>query len=145
MNWKEFAIQDLRKYNQLKQALQNIPERIEVINSRKLAMRSATMSAVPMHGGGNRYEDNLLNSIVEEERLKLNSVEADKLVGIIDRGLDQLNDTERRVLCAFYVDRKPRHVERLMDELHCERTTVYRIKDTALYKFTISMYGLIDF
>jgi hypothetical protein len=59
--------------------------------------------------------------------------------------LEGLDDRERLVLERFYIQRTRGHVERLMDELHFEKSRVYQCKDEALYKFTISMYGLIDY
>lgn len=145
MNWKQFAIEDLKKYNSLKQSLTNIDERIQAVEYRKQAIKSSTISAVPMHGGGTKYEDNLLTAIVEAERLKLNKLEAAKLVELIERGLGALNDTEKKVLAEFYINRRPRHLDRLSEELHVEKSEIYRTKDEALYKFTISMFGLVDY
>jgi len=32
-----------------------------------------------------------------------------------------------------------------MEELNYEKTRVYEIKDQALYKFTIAMYGIVEY
>ena len=68
-----------------------------------------------------------------------------KLLDLIERGLASLDKTERLVLDRFYIDRPKNHVERLMEELNYEKTRVYEIKDQALYKFTIAMYGIVEY
>ena len=57
---------------------------------------------------------------------------------------DTLTEDERVVLDKFYINRPTRHIDRLCDELHCEKSTVYRLKDSGLKKFTIAMYGILD-
>ena len=49
------------------------------------------------------------------------------------------------VLEKFYVDRYPNHVEWLSEHLNYEKSRVYQLKDDALYYFTVSMFGLIDY
>ena len=44
----------------------------------------------------------------------------------------------------FYIDRHDGHVERLMEKYHIETSQVYRIKDEALYYFTVTMYGIME-
>ena len=61
----------------------------------------------------------------------------------VERGLNVLDERERAVLDAFFIMRRENHVEYLCETLHVERTTVYRIKDTALQKFTLARYGTL--
>ncbi len=65
-----------------------------------------------------------------------------RLVKLTERGLSQLTDEERRVLERFFIYRGGRHVDDLMEELCYERTRIYELKDEALYKFTVAMYGM---
>lgn len=145
MKWTDCAIQDLRKYKHLKESLESIPERMEALRCRFESIKGAVTDKIPVKGGSSRYEDNLLDIIVEKERLQLLYKANKTLLDLIERGLSSLDKTERLVLDRFYIDRPKDHVEKLMEELNYERSRIYEIKDQALYKFTISMYGILEY
>jgi len=145
MKWSDFAIQDLRKYKYLKASLESIPERMEALRCKLVSVKGTATDKDPVQGGTSRYEDNLLDIIVEKERLKYLYRANKKLLALIERGLASLNKTERLVLDRFYIDRPKGHVEKLMEELNYEKSRVYEIKDQALYKFTVAMYGIVEY
>ena len=145
MNWKRAAEEDLRRYTSQKMALENIPERVKMIEYRLTAMKGSMRDTDPVQGGMSMMEDKLLDNIVEKERLKHTYCAAKKLVDLISKGLAGLDEPEKHVLELFYINRQKNHVERLMEECNYEKSQVYNIKDKALYKFTISMYGLVDY
>lgn len=145
MKWSDCAIQDLRKYKYLKASTESIPERMEALRCRFESIKGAVTDKIPVKGGSSRYEDNLIDIIVEKERLKYLYRANKTLLVLIERGLASLDKTERLVLDRFYIDRRKGHVEKLMEELYYEKSRVYEIKDQALYKFTIAMYGLIEY
>ena len=145
MKWSDCAIQDLRKYKYLKASMESIPERMEALCCRFESAKGAATDKVPVKGGLSRYEDNLIDIIVEKERLKYLYRANKTLLDLIERGLDSLDKTERLVLDRFYIDRPKGHVEKLMEELNYEKSRVYEIKDQALYKFTIAMYGIVEY
>ena len=145
MNWKQVAIEDLKKYKAREESLRNIAERIKALKEKSVAIKSSSTSAAPIKGGGNRVEGRLLDNIVERERLKHTYKATKHLVEITERGLLHLKDDERFVLDAFYISGQEKHIERCMEELHLEQSQIYRIKDRALYRFTIAMYGIVDY
>lgn len=145
MDWKRSAIEDLRSYRSRKQSLESIPGKITALQSRFQAIKSAAMDKTPVQGGASRMEDSMLNNIVERERLKHTYRAVKRLVNLVDKGLAGLSENEKKVLDRFYVERRQGHIEQLTNELHVEQAQVYRLKDEALYKFTVSMYGLIDY
>ena len=144
MNWKRAAEDDLRAYNRRKESLQTMMDHCQALQYGREAV-SSTSVIIPEEGGFSQWEDKQLNSICEEKRLELTYAATRILVEGTERGLDRLNETERKVLDRFYINRINKHVESLMDELGYEKSQVYNIKDSALYKFTISLYGLPDY
>lgn len=144
MDWKKAAAEDLRRYKAQKESLDNIQERIAILEEQFTGVKGATLDKVPSRGGGSNYEDKMINNIVERERLKLTYVVCSKLVRLIEKGLEGLSEKERRVLELFFISPARGNVERLMEELGYEKAQIYRIREDALYKFTIKMYGLID-
>lgn len=145
MDWKKAAIEDLRNYTYHRDSIKNIPERIQALKEQFEAIKCANSSRDPVQGGTSRVEDSMLNNIVERQRLHHTLIATKRLVCLVQRGLAGLDETERRVLDRFYINRTRGHVEMLENELHAESSTIYRIKDQALYKFTIAMYGLTDY
>lgn len=145
MNWKRAAEEDLRKYVAQKQSLINIPQRIEALKVKFTALKGQATNSEPVQGGMSHMEDNMLDNIVERERLDATYRATKRLVQLVERGLLGLDEQERKVLDTFYINRRRNHVERLMDEMHVEQARVYQIKDKALHKFTITMYGLVEY
>jgi len=142
MKWSDCAVQDLTKYNGLKSSIENIKERIEVLEMRFDGMKAINMSDEIKAASDKLWDDRLTDNIVERERLKL-LLEADiRMIALIDRGLGYLDETEKNVLMYFYIDKQLNHVESLKEKLNIEKSQIYRVKSQALYKFTSHMYGL---
>jgi hypothetical protein len=134
----------LRRYPHLVSSIPNMQERIDILSDKFRSIKSARADATPVSGGTSTAEDAWINNIVERDRLAENIRVVRRLIELINKGLSALDEREYRVLELFYIDRQPNHVERLMDELGYEQRQIYRLRDQALYKFTIGMYGLTE-
>lgn len=145
MNWQKSAIDDLKLYRKRKAALLNIRERIQSANEGIDGLKAVVTDRVPLSGGGSKYEERVLENMVERERLKATYKATKRLVDITERGLSGLSDDERAVLFGFFVDRTSNYVTDLCERLGYEKTKIYEIKNRALYVFTVSAYGLSDY
>ena len=145
MNWQKEAINDLRNYRQRKQSLENMAERRAALEDRFKSIRCVSTDAEPVQGGGSRMEDSLINNIVERDRLYWTMQATQRLVDLTEKGLAGLDNRQRMVLEKFYVDRPQGYIDWLCDYLCVEQAQVYREKDDALYRFTISMYGMPEY
>lgn len=145
MNWQNEAIEDLKKYSQMKESLQNIQERITALELDLQTVKSKNFDAEPVQGGVDKYEDHVINNIVERQRLECAYNATEKIVNLIEKGLASLDEKERLVLQRFYIDSAKKHVEKLMEELNYEQRRIYQLKDKAIFKFTITMYGILDY
>lgn len=144
MDWKKEAIDKLRQYTAKKQCVKSIPEEIKRLESEMANIRSATGDGTPMLGGGSRREDMLLNNIVHREELERTLEQAKIWVELVDAGMEILNQTERQVLDRFFVHPEIGAADRLAGELGLDVKTVYRRRDSALRRFTISLYGAVE-
>lgn len=146
MKWSDCAIQDLKKINGLKASVQNIAERIEVLEMKFDGIQAVdTTNEMVSSSGEYSWDNQILDNIVERERLKM-LLEADKkMIKIIQRGLKCLSDIEYKVLDYFFMNKRMNHIDFLRDELNLEKSQVYRLKNQALYKFTVHMYGIEEF
>lgn len=145
MNWQNEAVEDLKKYAQMKESLNNIKSRINALEEDYTAVKSVAPETAPVMGGASRNENRLINNIAERQRLQYTYEATEKIVSLIEKGLSALDEKEKLVLERFYIYHTSGHVERLMDELNYEQRRIYQIKDKALYKFTVNMYGIVDY
>lgn len=145
MNWKKEAENDLRNYQRRVDALENARDKIKALRDQMTAIKAGMSDGTPVVGGGNKAQENMVNCIAECERLEYTIKANERLVALVERGLQSLSEQERRVLDLFYIHRIRGHVEELMEELNVETSQVYRIKDAALYKYTTTIYGVIDY
>lgn len=143
MNWQKEAINDLGCYLARKNSILVMREKIKELQAKEERLKSAA-SNVPVQGGASKSEDMIINCIVECDRLKDNITAIARWLALVDRGLNTLTEDEKVVLDKFYINRPTRHIDRLCDELHCEKSTVYRLKDSGLKKFTMAMYGILE-
>ena len=144
MDWKKAAEQDLRSYEARVQALESIKTRIAAQKINLEGLKGIASDKEPVKGGTSKHDDRMISSIVEIERLKRNYSVTNSLVHFIEKGLAALTEEERDVLDCFYINSQNRSIESLKQKLGYEKSQIYRIKDRALYVFTISCYGIID-
>lgn len=144
MNWQKEAVNDLKAYVARKNSIESMREKIKELEAKAVRLNSVS-NDVPVQGGAAKNEDMLINNIVERDKLGENIRIAQRFIESVDRGLEVLSADERKVLDGFYMAPViTRKVDRLCDELHFEKSRIYQIKDTALRRFTVAMYGIID-
>ena len=144
MNWKSEAIEKLRKYDAMRQAVLNIPEEIARLEIAACSIRSAKTDATPVKGGGNGREDMLLNNLVHRQELNWSYDQAQSWLKSTDRALSALTPEEKLVLHRFYICPERGSVDRLCSQLGVEQSSVYRKRDKALHKFTVALYGIAE-
>ena len=140
MNWKDEAMEKLRRYSSMQQAAYNIPEEISLLEQDARALRSPGLGVAVKGRGGNR-EDALLNNIVKRQELENALYQTRRWLSCTDRALRCLSTDERLILQRMFICPEPGCVQMLCQELDVEQSTVYRKRDKALEKFTISLYG----
>ena len=143
MNWKREAECDLKNYTSRLTAIENLISRIRVLEEKYTSLRGISMDT-PVMGGASHQEDSMINNIVEREKLRNNLKTVRMLVKLTEKGLSGLDERQRDILNSFYVDRGGNYVDALCNKYHIEKSRLYQLKDEALYKFTITMYGIID-
>ena len=143
MNWKKEAANDLRTYPQRKESVINTMERIKVLKEQYTSLKGISTDT-PVMGGMSRQEEKMLDNIAERERLSESLKIAKKLVDLTEKGLSVLDERERKIIKGFYFDKTDNNVERMCAEFHLEKTRLYELREIALKKFTIAMYGTVE-
>lgn len=144
-DWKPLAIQRLKNYETRKISLEQLKEQIAALDIQFTAIRAAKTDGEPISGTmSNRREDMMIDNIQKRDELKANYKVAKREIEVTEKGLEALTKEERRILEMFFILRPYDHVGLLCDELNIEKSEVYRRKDSALRKFTMACYGVID-
>ena len=143
MEYYGFAIQRLKDYEMRRQALVNIPAQIKTLEMQFLSIKSGEIDGMPK-GNGGKNDDMLIYNIAKRDELAFNLEIAQREVAMTERGLNSLSEDEKTILEYFYISRPYNHISRLMDKLHVSQSELFRRKDIALRKFTMSLYGLIE-
>ena len=142
-DWMKHAVADLREYRAEKESLGTLPEEIRALEEDMRLVKGTRYDKTPVEGGASGYEERLINYIDRRGRLEANLDLARAKVERIERGLSVLTENERLVLTRFYIQREPGGVDRLREELGYVERSLYRIRGSALRKFTLAMYGTL--
>ena len=145
LNWKNEAIIDLKNYPLRKESLQNIRQQLAALTEEAQSIRGALSDSTPVQGGESRQENRLLDNLVKRERLKITYHAAKRLVVLVEKGLAGLDEREKLIVEKFYIYPRKGAADCLAQDFGCDKRHVYRLCDTALYRFTVAMYGLEDF
>ncbi len=144
MIWKDAAMEKLRRYHIMRQALCNIPEEIKRLREEVRSIRGANPETISVRGGGGHREELLINNLVQRQELEWNLKRVKHWLAVADRGLAALLPDEKLILQRLYLHPEKGALERLCSELGVEQSTVYRKRDQALQRFTVALYGFAE-
>ena len=141
MQWKEEAIEKLKRYKAMQTALKTTPEQICMLEANAATLRSSSAPKVGGTGSIRGREDALINNLAERQELEWSLARVQQWMAVMHRGFDALTPEEIVILQKMYLFPERGVVDRLCSELGVEQATVYRKRDKALHRFTVAMYG----
>lgn len=144
MNWQKEAINDLRCHEKRKAALESLADEIRELRGRTYGSSSPAADAVPVQGGSSTAEERWIAAIDELERKKEVYRLTKRRVEAVERGLAELDEQQRDILEAFFINRVQGHVQALAEKYHVEQSRVYQMKDQAVRDFTLARYGISE-
>ena len=144
MNWRNEAMEKLRRYDIMRQALRNIPEEIERLKAEAVTLKSVSTDSMFVRGSGSRQEDARINNIIQRQELEQTLRLVRQWLTVTERGLLALDEEQRTILQRLYLYPQKGAIERLCMELGLEQSSVYRKRDQALHRFTAAIYGFSD-
>ena len=144
MNWKSEAKEKLRRYSAMQQASVNIPAELERLEIDAQSIRAQSLDSPSVVSGCSRREDALLDNFVQRQELRRKLEQAESWVKTVQGALGVLTPRDRLILLRLYIAPEKKAVERLCSELGIEKSSLYRYRDQALYKFTRALYGVED-
>lgn len=141
MNWKAEAMEKLRRYDAMRQSVHNIPKEIERLEIAAVSLRGANTATAPVKGGGSKKEELLMNNLVHRQELEWLLGQAKCWLDTTERALSALSPEEKLILHRMYICPEKSALERLCGELNVEKSSIYRKRDKALYRFAVALYG----
>lgn len=136
------AIKELQDYALWRHSIDIIPERIKEIDAMMVSLGGGGADA-PVKKSGNEREKKLC-ALIDEKTELLRTLDINRAKQeYIERGLSALNDVERKVLEGFYMSnmRHNEAREKLMDELGYVETSIEKIRNVALKKYSMCEFG----
>jgi len=137
-------MEELRRYDTMRTAQENITREIQRLKEEATSMRRADPSVTPVRGSGGRHDERLMNNIVTRQELSWTLKQVKQWLANMERGLQALSEEELLVLQRLYLYPRKGSLEQLCGELGVEQSTVYRKRDQALERFTVAMYGFTE-
>ena len=141
MNWKHEAVNKLRRYDAMQRATVNLPLEIKRLKAETEGVRSGLQVGFAGGKSSRSKEDALLDNLMKRQQLQWSLDQAQSWTGTVSRALGALEPEEQLILQQLYILPREGAVGQLMERLSVERSTVYRRRDKALKKFTLSLYG----
>ena len=140
--YKDMAIQELSRHRALQSSLCTLPEQIARLEQSLTDPVSVLGRGEPVRGSGyGGAQDRLADGMARKIRMERSLACARQAVSSVETAMEALTEPERMVLREFYIDRERGHMDRLCQELGVEEAAVYRLKNKALRRFTLAMYG----
>lgn len=140
--WEKLVIEQLRDIELKKSAYCNVLGRIQRLKDESGKVKGTVLSTTPVMGGQlNKEEERRLNNLSLCEELSTNARKLKKEINLFNQAWEQLDKNDQLVLTYFYINRSRDYIDRLMQILNYEKRKVYYLKDEALYKLTLLIYG----
>lgn len=141
MNWKQEAIDHLSRYEPMVRAIENIPDEIDRLEQQALAIGGCDLRSPRVRATPQPHEDKLLSNLVKRQALEHSLQNAKSWVKTADHALSVLTKEEKQILLYMYIRPEKGAVQKLCENLCVEQSSIYRRRDTALYRFTLALYG----
>lgn len=139
MNWKNEVIYHLKNYTANKNAVTNLDERLKTKETQKYSLKGQNAEDVRVQNGAKA--DTLLNIIVECEEIKKQINDLKYEIKWVEKGLKYLDDTELQCITEFYINNNIHAIYVLAKQLNYSNGHIYRIRNDALNKLVMNMYG----
>lgn len=140
--WQRLTVERLREIDLKRQAYSNLCDRLRYLEGELQKVKGPVLSTTPVSGGMlNKEEERRLNNISLRAELTTNAQKLKREINTFNKAWEQLTEKEQLVLTYFFIMPQKNCVERLMDQLGCEARKIYYLRNEALYKLTVLLYG----
>lgn len=148
MNWKRIAEDDLKDYQKKKNSLKQVASKIDYYNTKLYDAKGISYTPTPIDGGGSKYEDDMLDSLIKKQRLEDKYKDTIEFVKWVDKGLNLLSERDRNIIYICYIEehssKSKRWIDYICSSYAVSKSKAYDLRDEVLRNFTLNMYGCIE-
>ncbi|MDL2287359.1 hypothetical protein LJB90_02185 [Eubacteriales bacterium OttesenSCG-928-G02] len=145
MNYIDISVDLLKRKQQLTNAKSNLEDELLMLENEKFSTRHRALSDPSVaEGGGNKYEEHLVNLIVLIDNAYFRKKVVERELKMIENGLNSLSEYEVDLLDCFYMSRVKDPLGTMINKYYKEKSSINADKRVALEKFTRSVYGLLS-
>jgi len=141
MIWRTAAEEKLSLYPAQLAAVQNLQEELKMLKMGKGRLPAPQYSTPRVCITPGRQEDRVLNDLARKQEMEWSLAQAKTWIRVTERALDTLSEGDRTLLQVLYMDPDEDRIGKLCRQLHVERSSIYRRRDSALRRFTTALYG----
>lgn len=141
INWEKVVETELRRHLGRQQAIQNIKREIDRLEADYGRLRAAQSDSDPVQGGGSSMEGRLINNMVLRDKLQIRLKDTFRRWSRMDKALRQLPPDQQKIIHRFYIERPDNYRQILCEELNVEQSGLYRLKDQAMGRLVLILYG----
>lgn len=142
MDWKKNTIEEIKNYSYLRIKCVRLREKLEELESKSKTIHGVKLSHQKIKSSAQSQK--ILNQLIEREELyhMLNATR--NKVKKLERAFKKLDPNERSILDKFYISRQDLTLAQMCSHFSVERSTLYRMKDSALKKLALNLFGEIN-
>lgn len=141
MNWKTEAIQKLREFDSMRQAVRIIPEELTRLEMEAISLQRTTPRKRQTAAQLRQKENALLTNRIRQRELEETLHRTRIWLQSVSTAFSTLTPEEKLILNRFFIMPEKGAAFRLCEELGREESTIYRKREQALRKFTVALYG----
>lgn len=144
MKYTDWLVPRLVHLEEHRAFLENVPQRISDLRHRVELINASRPDKISVMSSSRDPDEAIINSIMERQELEISESIIRSDVAWLESGLAKLTPDERMILERFYIRRRKDYLERLTEDLHVERSEVYRLKDQALRRLARLLVGRVE-
>lgn len=144
MDYRDYAKDLLARKKNLISAYSSIKSELSSLEQEKDDCKAAIERVRSFGGDVTKYDDRLINLLADLDDCRFRRSVVERELLKIEKGIAGLNDYQKDIIDAFFVEQQPYAVEDLMEKWFKERSTLYRDRNRALESFTRSVYGVLQ-
>ena len=144
MDYRDYAKDLLARKKNLISAYASIKSELTSLEQEKDDCKAAIERVRSFGGDVTKYDDRLINLLADLDDCRFRRSVVERELLKIEKGIAGLNDYQKDIIDAFFVEQQPYAVEDLMEKWFKERSTLYRDRNRALESFTRSVYGVLQ-
>lgn len=137
MDWKEKALNDLRKYTEYKASVKALEATIRDLRSDMASITPPQLGSAPARTNISRRDDVIASSLDEILRCEKAIKSRKRLINRVEAGISVLSDHDRRIIQSFFFGRSKSY--QIEADLYTSHASIYRHRNRAIKAYAVAV------